>query len=86
MIAATKFGMQLKAELDKNGLIVSSMELSPHANSAIHVTVDGKFCVTSIGLWPNGLMDVDCISLLSEKETCTHRELDLLMRRLPHSS
>lgn len=66
---------KLQAALGEAGLLVSSIEASPYAGGGVHVKIDGQFCITNIGWWPNGLMDVEYILLPSEKEVFSHREL-----------
>lgn len=50
------------------------MKISPYRGGGVHAEVDGDACITNIGLWPNGLLDVEYISLPAEERTFIHRE------------
>ena len=75
VIEPADFSQRLKASLHEEGLVVSSLKVSPFSGGGVHVEVDGEVCITHIGIWPNGLLDVEYISLPSEKPTIIHREL-----------
>ena len=42
--------------------------------SGLQVRVEGEHCLTSIGVWPNGLCDVDHVYVNSEKGEFRHFE------------
>jgi hypothetical protein len=75
VIEPSEFSQQLKASLSDEGLLVASLKISPYNGGGVHVEIDGDACITQIGIWPNGLFDVEYINLPSEKATTLHREL-----------
>ncbi len=74
VIEPVDFSQRLKTSLNDEGLVVSSLKISPYSGGGVHVEIAGNACITHIGIWPNGLFDVEYISLLSEKTTILHRE------------
>ena len=75
VIEPVDFSERLRASLNDEGLVVSSLKVSSYSGGGVHVEIDGDACITQIGIWPNGLFDVEYISLPSEKTTFLHREL-----------
>jgi hypothetical protein len=75
MIELDIFLRELKDSLIREKLAVSSIKISPHQAGSVDVTINGEKCLTSINIWPNRCFEVSYISLPSEKETITDREL-----------
>ncbi len=51
-------------------------------DSALQVRVEGEHCLTSIGVWPNGLCDVDYLYTESENGEFKHFEFASLQEAL----
>jgi hypothetical protein len=43
--------------------------------SGLQLKIDGSRCLTSIGVWPNGLCDVDYLFVATERGEFRHFEL-----------
>jgi hypothetical protein len=76
IIDTEAFAKQLKVGLQAEGLAVPTLRTAPHSGGGVHAEIDGDRCITNIGLWPNGLFDVEYISLPSQERTFIHREFN----------
>ncbi len=45
-----------------------------HAESGAAFFIEGTYCLTSIGIWPHGLCDVDWLYMSDAKGEFTHKE------------
>ena len=70
------FARRLEAAVRARRLATPKLKISPYEGGGVHTEVDGDACVTNIGLWPNGLFDVEYISLPTEETTFLHREFE----------
>ncbi len=70
------FAHRLEAAVRARGLAAPKLKISPYEGGGVHTEVDGDGCMTNIGLWPNGLFDVEYISLPTEAATFIHREFE----------
>ena len=53
----------------------SLVQVSNKGESGLQLTIDGQRCLTSIGVWPNGLCDVDFLFVGSERGEFRHFEV-----------
>lgn len=51
------------------------VHVSNRGKSGLQVKIDGPRCVTSIGVWANGLCDVDYLFVATERGEFRHFEL-----------
>ena len=50
------------------------IEIHVVGESGLSIRINGKNCLTSIGVWPNGCCDVDCLFVGSELGQFSHYE------------
>jgi hypothetical protein len=75
-IDISAFERRLEAAVRARGLAAPKLRISPYEGGGVHTEVDGDACMTNIGLWPNGLFDVEYVSLPTEETTLIHRDFE----------
>jgi len=65
---------QIRAQL--KGFSLSQIDMKVIGESGLQIQVDGKKCLTSIGIWPNGDCDVDFFYVESERGDFRHFEFN----------
>ena len=66
----------LKVKIPSEALV--KVDVSPHENGGVHLTVDGAACANNIAVWPNGYCDIEYVSTSTGECRVSHHEFTSL--------